>query len=538
MWWFSRSKSKSPAAETDESASPQEATRHPASARIIDLQQAVGHQTAREMIGKATADTSQSAGEPLAHDVRQGMEARFGADLSMVRVHTDGAAAESAEALRADAYTRGREIYFGAGKYAPKSADGQQLLAHELTHVIQQGGHTDAATQAFPEAVSQPGDAAEREADSVSQALASAQPAPKIAAVTSPSVVHRQPAKEEKLPSAKIPQPATARVMKQYIKGIGRPEINELIKDKHMWWEDPRPFPIKTATINGVPHVWEWTVQLYKPSSISGKGDFETPSPTTTTRKGTPGTPDTVVHSVTTRVPEGTGPNTAAESMFHELIHIRIFIDRELPVDERSQTFNRYNLMLEVANTPLLIPTGSRIKNKTKEVLELFARVLRNPALMRIGNEQYYEGRVEVMVNEKFSGQEAKKIWQQPGAANLAAWRTKSNADIASRYAFATVTQIQQAVVDTLPNGSRAVPAAMAQPTPGDQSHTGGESLSALQSELEKAILELFNTIDHEMEVLQDIREHPEHVTHPPGVTIPPPSERRDYWPKPAPLPE
>jgi hypothetical protein len=79
-----------------------------------------------------------SSGEPLAPWVRASMESRFGHDFSQVRVHADGSAAESAGALRASAYTLGDDVVFGAGRYQPGSQNGQRLLAHELTHVVQQ----------------------------------------------------------------------------------------------------------------------------------------------------------------------------------------------------------------------------------------------------------------------------------------------------------------------------------------------------------------------------------------------------------------
>ena len=66
------------------------------------------------------------------------MEPRFGSDLSQVRVHADARAADSARSVNALAYTVGRDIVFGAGQYAPQTSTGQKLLAHELTHFIQQ----------------------------------------------------------------------------------------------------------------------------------------------------------------------------------------------------------------------------------------------------------------------------------------------------------------------------------------------------------------------------------------------------------------
>jgi hypothetical protein len=77
-------------------------------------------------------------GRPLPERTRAFMEPRFGRDFSAVRVHTGPAAAESASALRARAYTIGREVAFGAGEYAPDTHAGQKLIAHELTHVVQQ----------------------------------------------------------------------------------------------------------------------------------------------------------------------------------------------------------------------------------------------------------------------------------------------------------------------------------------------------------------------------------------------------------------
>jgi hypothetical protein len=70
------------------------------------------------------------------------MEPRFGHDFSGVRVHTDRKAAESARAVNAEAYTVGRDVVFGAGRYAPGTGEGHRLIAHELAHVLQRGTGT------------------------------------------------------------------------------------------------------------------------------------------------------------------------------------------------------------------------------------------------------------------------------------------------------------------------------------------------------------------------------------------------------------
>lgn len=81
-----------------------------------------------------------SGGQPLDPATRAFMEPRFGHDFSRVRVHTDALAASAASAISAQAFTVDNEIVFGAGQYAPVSSPGKSLLAHELTHVVQQSG--------------------------------------------------------------------------------------------------------------------------------------------------------------------------------------------------------------------------------------------------------------------------------------------------------------------------------------------------------------------------------------------------------------
>jgi hypothetical protein len=93
------------------------------------------------------------------------MEPRFGYDLSKVRVHTDEKAAESARTVNALAYTVGNHIAFGTSQYAPKSLEGRKLLAHELTHTIQQMGQS---MQRDPLPVTH----AEREAERVGEEIA------------------------------------------------------------------------------------------------------------------------------------------------------------------------------------------------------------------------------------------------------------------------------------------------------------------------------------------------------------------------------
>lgn len=106
-----------------------------------------------------------SGGRPLETSTRAAMEARFGHDFSRVRIHTDATAAASADAVAAHAYTVGRDVVFAGGRYAPETPAGRHLLAHELTHVLQQeGGPAPAAPAVRPAR-----DPWEREGDEVAR---------------------------------------------------------------------------------------------------------------------------------------------------------------------------------------------------------------------------------------------------------------------------------------------------------------------------------------------------------------------------------
>jgi len=88
------------------------------------------------------------AGDPLPATARAFMEPRFGYDFSSVRIHTDSDAARLAKSIHAAAFTHGRHIFFGAGRFDQRSEPGRRLLAHELTHVIQHGGGDGASAPA------------------------------------------------------------------------------------------------------------------------------------------------------------------------------------------------------------------------------------------------------------------------------------------------------------------------------------------------------------------------------------------------------
>jgi hypothetical protein len=104
-------------------------------------------------------------GSAMSDSTTRFMESRFGTGFQEVRIHTGPQAAEAAASIGARAFTAGRNIVFGTEEYRPSSSDGRQLLAHELTHVLQQSG----GVQSFRDTISQPDDPAEQEARDISR---------------------------------------------------------------------------------------------------------------------------------------------------------------------------------------------------------------------------------------------------------------------------------------------------------------------------------------------------------------------------------
>ncbi|MBW2738206.1 MAG: DUF4157 domain-containing protein [Deltaproteobacteria bacterium] len=125
-------------------------------------------------------------GQPLSESERSYFEPRFGRDFSQVRVHTDAQAAELAQVVNARAFTVGRNVLFGAGGYAPETASGQRLIAHELTHTIQQGSSKERLKQDTPTV-----DRPHRESRNINRQVEVTQPLPIREDINSP-VIARQ----------------------------------------------------------------------------------------------------------------------------------------------------------------------------------------------------------------------------------------------------------------------------------------------------------------------------------------------------------
>ncbi|HEY0078531.1 MAG TPA: DUF4157 domain-containing protein [Pyrinomonadaceae bacterium] len=158
--------------------------------------------SARELPeGFASSLEGTETGAPLDLSTRLFMESRFGQSFDDVRIHSDASAGEAARRVSAQAFTAGRDIYFGRELYRPDTREGRQLLAHELTHVAQQRAGR-AATDAAAPALSLPQDSFEQEAERAASHVVAGgsfvvSEQPSGASVASRSIIARQEKKAD-----------------------------------------------------------------------------------------------------------------------------------------------------------------------------------------------------------------------------------------------------------------------------------------------------------------------------------------------------
>lgn len=156
---------------------------------LAGLQQTVGNQAVQRLLAQRSGDQpfdldddtagrigrERGGGQPLDGGVQAQMGEAVGADFGGVRVHTSAESDSLNRDLSARAFTTGQDIFFREGAYQPHSAGGQELLAHELTHVVQQGsgavGGSAASSGGGHMQVNAPGDPFERQADAVAHSV-------------------------------------------------------------------------------------------------------------------------------------------------------------------------------------------------------------------------------------------------------------------------------------------------------------------------------------------------------------------------------
>lgn len=173
-------------------------------AGLLDLQRAVGNAGVGTLVSQEERSpvldvVNSGGGSPMDADTRADMEARLGHDFGDVRVHTDSAAHESARAVNAHAYTVGSNVVFQRDKYDTSSTEGRTMLAHELTHVVQQrNGPVDGTPAGDGVQISDPSDRFEREAAANAERAMSTPATPATVSAAGPAV--QREAAEEKVP--------------------------------------------------------------------------------------------------------------------------------------------------------------------------------------------------------------------------------------------------------------------------------------------------------------------------------------------------
>ncbi|MBV9609977.1 MAG: DUF4157 domain-containing protein [Acidobacteria bacterium] len=355
----------------------------------------------------STTEVLGAPGQPMDASTRSFMEKRFGHDFSQVRIHADPRAAESARAVGALAYTVGRNIVFGEGEYSPASSAGRRLLAHELAHVVQQTAVNRPRLQRQP----------------TGQALA-----------------------------------VNVAQLKSEIKKRGNPDITALINAFPNQLMNGGTFTLPDSVLNGpnpvdgTNHIFTLTFAIFPGApplyETVGAGVGENPIGGVTTGRptGDPFDPSfkapppaTTTHKVTMTLYQAGSQQRnydPAETLYHELTHLRLIIDSYLPVARRSPTGQKYMKMLTVATEGKSVPVPQELAPaKTADVGGARTKVLNGIGALRTWFTNSMRGTfdntkvktnielLEFLVNEKF--------------ANQAANQKLKNSTIASRYANA-----------------------------------------------------------------------------------------------------
>lgn len=173
--------------KTTEAENPEmQAPNHP----LSSLQQQVGNQAVQRLIQRSGGGSNEiddetagrinanrGGGQSLDSSTQDKMGTSMGYDFSNVRVHTSPESDQLNKSVGAKAFTTGSDIFFSQGSYDPGSTGGKELLAHELTHVVQQGTGK-AGGGGGPMTVNTPGDRHEQEADSIAESISNAPAAP------------------------------------------------------------------------------------------------------------------------------------------------------------------------------------------------------------------------------------------------------------------------------------------------------------------------------------------------------------------------
>jgi hypothetical protein len=234
-------------------------------ARLLDTAASGGDALTPEIA--ARIDAQRGGGAPLPEALRSPMEQHLRTDLGATRVHTDDSADTLARSLGAEAFTTGNDVFFSAGSYAPQSAAGRELIAHEAVHVAQQ----QSGRIGYSGRVSDPSDAAEVEARALAPAVArSVEVAPSAAPVTRAAErgVHLAPRTE----SGPTPTIASWDVVRRSKDGAehwesDRQQLGDELVVSLFFTGDAQSFGPETASLAGLPQLASYGGRWVRPDT-------------------------------------------------------------------------------------------------------------------------------------------------------------------------------------------------------------------------------------------------------------------------------
>jgi hypothetical protein len=327
-----------------------------------------------------------SPGQPLDPAVRAFMEPHFGYDLSQVRVHADPRAADSARALNALAYTVGRDVVFGTGQNTMGSNEGRKLIAHELTHVVQQGFTTQAIQRK---------DDKKKKPD------------------TNPTLVFDEIKKRN-------------------------PDLAELITPQSIDFASPKEPPaLKGGSLkDGEEHIWKFRIRpqlgLERHSKIT-PGEVKKTKLKDHTQVthfydifwGLPVEPEAEFFKQT-KSEDKAWTLSVAEPLFHELLHARIIMERDPHwTSPRTQVSQDYTNLMQIANV------SPAMDNERKALKQQIIHMLAATQRTAKGILGAKDGIYEFLVHEKFDadtegkafGKNYTNVYIAEKYSQIVAWR-------------------------------------------------------------------------------------------------------------------
>jgi hypothetical protein len=196
MWWWSSKNKNSESDSEREDNDSQVDSAHPAAAALLELQRASGNKAVRHAVGADESRANAESSQPLVDSLSEPSADLKGAGI---RLHTDDDASKSAASLGAAAYTRGRDIYFGAGKYAPQTSDGKRLLAHEIAHALRNEPGPEVSRAMPGDQVIDEDDPSERDAESFAESDSHHLGHPSLSPSAHSRAIHRAPLTEAEI---------------------------------------------------------------------------------------------------------------------------------------------------------------------------------------------------------------------------------------------------------------------------------------------------------------------------------------------------